>query len=211
MNNYMYRHVSLLPCVNKVLERIILKTVYNFMLDNNVISPHQSGFQPGNSTTKQLSVRIVCCDISVPPCIKGISWKRLALVGACSHFVKIISVIGLKEWSLINGQNSMPGIIKPGVPQGSAFGPLLFLIYINDITEGIESYVKLFADNTTLFIDVDDPIQAADVLNRDLKRVEEWSSKSLVNFNAENTKLMTCSFRSLNHPDIVTVLFETMD
>ena len=107
----------------------------------------------------------------------------------------------------------MIGIIKAGV-QGSVLRPILFLIYINDITEDIESYVNMFADDSTLCIDGDNPTQAAEVKNRDLKRVEEWSSKWFVNCYAEKTKLTTCSFRSLNHPDIIfnnTVLSETKE
>ena len=74
-----YRPVSLLSCVSKIFERIVFKHLYNFITDNNILSNHQSGFQPGDSTTNQLSylyhifaealdhkkdVRIVFCDIS---------------------------------------------------------------------------------------------------------------------------------------------------
>jgi hypothetical protein len=77
VNNY--RPVSLLSCVSKMLERIVFKHLYNYIRDNNLISPHQSGFQPGDSTVNQLSflyhtfcealdkkkdVLIVFCDIS---------------------------------------------------------------------------------------------------------------------------------------------------
>ena len=82
-------------------------------------------------------------------------------------------------------------------------GPLFFLIYINDLTEGIKSNIKLFADDTSLSIEVDDPVQGAEVLNRDLEKVKDWANQWLVNFSVEKTKLMTWSFRSINHPDIV--------
>ena len=47
------------------------------------------------------------------------------------------------------------------------------------------------------------PVQGAEVLNRDLEKVKDWAEQWLVNFSAEKTKLMTCSFRSKHHPDIV--------
>ena len=58
---------------------------------------------------------------------------------------------------VINGFESEWGEIKSGVPQGSVLGPLLFLVYINDLEVGIRSHIKFFADNTSLFSIVNDP------------------------------------------------------
>ena len=82
-------------------------------------------------------------------------------------------------------------------------GNLFFLIYINDLTEGIKSNIKLFADDASLSIEVDDLVQGAEVLNHDLEKVKDWAKQWLVNFSVEKTKLMTCSFRFINHPHIV--------
>ena len=68
-----------------------------------------------------------------------------------------------------NGTFSEPGMGSCGAPQGSILGPLLFLIYINDISNGLESNVKLFADDASLFSIVFDPSLSAIKLNNDLK------------------------------------------
>ena len=59
----------------------------------------------------------------------------------------------------------------------------MFLIYINDITEGISSNIKLFADDTSLFIEVEDPNIAAEVLNSDLDKIKLWADHWLVKFS----------------------------
>ena len=66
-------------------------------------------------------------------------------------------------------------ILKPGVPQGSIMGPLLFLIYIYDLPEGLITNVKLFADDTSLFSVVRDIAASTQDLNNDLRNISKWT------------------------------------
>ena len=86
-----------------------------------------------------------------------------------------------------------------GVPQGSILGPLLFLLYINDILNVIGSNIRLFADDTSLFIIVEDPLTAAGSLNTDLDRISEWAATWLVSFNPDKTESLLIS-RKVNRP-----------
>ena len=65
--------------------------------------------------------------------------------------------------------------IQAGVPQGSRLGPLLFLIYINDIVSGLESEILLFADDCFLLASGLDPAQTTEQLNRDLIKISNWA------------------------------------
>ena len=78
---------------------------------------------------------------------------------------------------LINGQSSEWASIKAGVPQGSILSPLLFLIYTNDLSDGIISNVKLFADDTSIFSTIHDSNTSASNLNSDLQKISEWAFK----------------------------------
>ena len=62
------------------------------------------------------------------------------------------------------------------MPQGSILGPLLFLVLINDIVEVMNSYIRLFADDTNLYIVVDDPLDSTIKLNTGLSRIDMWAS-----------------------------------
>ena len=79
------------------------------------------------------------------------------------------------------------GKIESGVPQGSVLGPLLFLIYINDIEIGIKSHVKFFADDTCFFSIVNDPNISAFELNHDLKLISQWTYQWKMSFNPDPT------------------------
>ena len=106
---------------------------------------------------------------------------------------------------VINGQNSSWGKVEAGIPQGSILGPLLFLIYINDIVDVVHSNIRLFADDVTLFMEVDQPDTAARNIDVDLSNIQNWADKWLVTFNPTKTKTMLISRRliSRNYPNPV--------
>ena len=89
--------------------------------------------------------------------------------------------------------------IQAGVPQGSRLGPLLFLIYINDIVEGLESEILIFADDCSLLASGLDPSETAEILNRDLVKISNWAKKWKINFNAGKTKDVIFSKKVLNN------------
>ena len=73
--------------------------------------------------------------------------------------------------------------INSGVPQGSVLGPLLFLIFINDLPDGITSIYKIFADDTSLFSKVYDIDISAKELNSDLEKIRKWAFQWKMQFN----------------------------
>ena len=89
---------------------------------------------------------------------------------------------------LFNRPHSDLGSIKSGVPQGSVLGPLLFLVYINDLEKGIKSSIKFFADDTSLFSTVYDPKISSEVLNQYLQLISQWSFQWRMSFNHDPTK-----------------------
>ena len=112
-----------------------------------------------------------------------------------------------KQRVVINGFESEWGLIEVGVPQGSALGPLLFLIYINDLENGIVANVNFFADDTFLFSIVTNPTLSAFELNSDLKVIENWAYqwKMLVNPDPNKQAIgMLFSLKRVdqNHPPL---------
>ena len=89
-----------------------------------------------------------------------------------------------KQRVVLNGQFFIWTNVNAGVPQGSILGPLLFLISINDLREGISSNAKLFADDTSLFSAVHDIQTSANNLNKDLERISKWVTQ----WNPDSTK-----------------------
>ena len=202
-----YRPISLLSAVGKVLEKIVHKHLFNFVRDNDLLSALQSGFIPGDSTVNQLidiyntfcksldegkEVRAVFCDISKAfdrVWHKGLLFK-LESIGISDSLLLWFRdyLANRKQRVVLPCAASSWKHIKAGVPQGSILGPLLFLIYINDIVDEIHSSIRLFADDTSLYIIVNDPQQAANILNADLAKLHAWSSKWLVTFNPSKSE-----------------------
>jgi hypothetical protein len=203
-----YRPVSLLSILAKVFEKIVFKYLFKYFKENFLISIWQSGFLPGSSTITQFveiydqfcravnegkEIRVVFLDIS-----KAFDrvWHRGLLYKLKASGIRGRLLEWLKDYLtdrqqrvVINGEYSEWGSIKAGVPQGSVLGPLLFLIFINDITHVIKyCKIRLFADDTCLFIEVDDPEIQALQLNEDLENLNAWANKWHVDFSPPKTE-----------------------
>ena len=196
------------------MERCIHKELFNYIYEHNLLTPLQSGFIPGDSTTFQLlhtyhmfceavdsgkDVHVVFCDIS-----KAFDrvWHRglihkLRDMGCSESLLKWFTgyLSNRRRRVVLNGLASEWTFITAGVPQGSILGPLLFLVYINDIVSELQAHVRLFADDTSLYIVVENPNNAAITLNNDLSFISTWGDDWLVNFNATKNLSMILSLK----------------
>ena len=223
-----YRPISLLPICGKLFEKIIFNNLYNYFNTNNLITKNQSGFRPGDSTTNQLlylvneiheafedpnslEVRAVFLDISKAfdkVWHDGLIFK-LRQNGVNGRVLKLFEsyLSNRKQRVVINGSYSEYLPIESGVPQGSVLGPLLFLIYINDLEKNIKSNIKFFADDTMLFSIVKDPKVTAMELNHDLNIIRQWAYQWKMEFNPDVTKqateiIFSCKKNKPNHPQL---------
>ena len=164
-----YCPVLLLPICSKIFEKIIFNPMLEFLEENSLLCPHQSGFRSSDSCQSQLLsiVHDIYANFDQSPTLEvranfldiskafdkvwreGLIFKlqNIGISGNLLSFLK--SFLNYRfQRVVLNGQCSN---WSSSVPQGSILGPLLFLIYINDLPEGLESSVKLFADDTSLF------------------------------------------------------------
>ena len=192
VNNY--RPISLLPVFGKIFEKIIFNKIYNYLSKDNLLNPNQSGFRPSDSCINQLlaitheifeafdcnpslEVRSVFLDISKAfdnVWHKGLIYK-IKSMGISGELLNLLEnyLSGRYQRVVLNGQTSSWTPVLAGVPQGSILGPLLFLIYINDLPNEFQSNAKLFADDTSLFAVADDKNVCANILNNDLLAISK--------------------------------------
>ena len=209
-----YRPVSLLASFSKICERVVFFHLYNFLMETGFLYKFQSGFRPGDSTINQLiflvhkiyealedgkEVQVVFLDIS-----KAFDkvWhagllRKLEALGVQSPLLQWFEsyLCNRKQRVVIEGQCSDWRTITSGVPQGSVLGPLLFLIYINDITDDLASLPLIYADDTTLLEIVDDPVVSAGRLNSDLHKISVWADKWLVTMNPVKSRNVIFSLK----------------
>ena len=200
------RPISLLPICGKVFEKLIFNSLFKHLENNNLLNPHQSGFCPGDSCVHQLlPITYDICksfDANPSPEVRGIFldmskafdrvWhesllfklKRLCLSG--KYYWLINSFLRNRHQRVVlNGQSSKWSPIKADVPHKSILGPLLFLVYINDLPNGLLPNTKLFADNRSIFSVVKDHLNSSNKLNENLSKMSQWAYRWKMSFKPD--------------------------
>ena len=218
-----YRPISILPTISKVFESVMHDRLLKHCLENNVITEKQAAYLKGDSTVSQLLYIVheirknwtenkishgIFLDVSAAfdkVWHNGLLAK-LSQVGVEGSFLDTVRsyLAGRQQVVVVDGVKSDVVDVKAGVPQGSRLGPLLFIIYINDIADDIESDILIFADDTSLIASGSDPAETVEQLNRDLSKITSWAHKWKVVFNAKKSKDIIFSKKCLNNsPPIV--------
>ena len=204
-----YRPISLLTCMSKVFERIVFNSLYKFLVDNKLLNSYNSGFRKNDSTINRLTALIHSLH-------EGLDDKKdmiLILLDISKAFDKVwhpgllfkLKQLGISQnlynWFesyltnrsqkvVVGGKSSPISYIQAGVPQGSILGPLLFLIFINDMAEDISLECHQYADDTTLVHKFENPDLACTYINNQLSKLSKWADQWRVTFNPSKTHFM---------------------
>ena len=203
-----YRPISLLPAFSKIIERLVYNRLYKYIKANRILDPAQYGFQSKLSTDHaiiELQNRIVDNLSKNRHCI-GIFIDLSKAFDTLDHKIMLdkLHAYGIRgiahSWFSSYLQNrlqftnylschSITGTVSCGVPQGSILGPLLFLLYMNDITSTCkECKPILFADDTTLLYQHSDLDSLRQKINNELKLLSDWFACNKLSLNIEKTQ-----------------------
>ena len=219
MNNY--RPISLLPVTSKILEKIIYKRVYNFLVKNKILYLSQYGFREGHSTINAVTefVGKIVQGFEKGECTLGIFLDLSKAFDTLDHqiLLKKLDYYGIRgiAWNWFesylsnrrlyvsyNGVHSDSISINYGVPQGSVLGPLLFLIYMNDIVTCLSKGSCInFADDTTIHISGKDIPLLYDSIKADISVLMDWFKANRLSLNLSKTFYVLFRPKNKHIPD----------
>ena len=209
-----YRPISLTSVVCKMLETLIRDKLVNHLEEKNLLKNTQHGFRNKRSCLTNLldflydilnyydeskAVDIIYLDFQkafdkVPHKRLLIKLKSLGIQGEVLQWVENW-LSNRKQRVVINGKASNWTNVTSGVPQGSVLGPVLFLVYINDIDEGVTGIISKFADDTKIANSVVSNEQTKEMQNN-LDKLSEWGQTWQMSFNENKCKVMHIGYRN---------------
>jgi hypothetical protein len=210
-----YRPISLLNSFSKLIEKIVAIRVARYLNENNILSIYQFGFRKNHSTTHALTFFMnqiatafnekksavgIFCDLrkAFDCCNHPIIIKKLEKYGFTGSALKWFKDYLTKrsQFVNVNGISSNLLDVTIGVPQGSILGPILFLLYINDLSNCSRLIPTLFADDTSLFASNNDINELKNFVNLEFKKVTDFFRSNKLALHPEKTKLI---FFTSNH------------
>lgn len=225
INNF--RPISIIPILGKLLERIVNRYLYEYFEDNNLLSPTQFGFRKNKSTIAALRsvvghivegfeagdlIGLTMFDLSKAfDCVShDILLRKLEWYGICGNNHKFLKSYLQSRYQVVEIKGSLSSQleVKHGVPQGSILGPLLFLIYINDLEVSLSPGVVIeFADDCTLITRGN----SIDRVNEDTQffsdKMLDWFKRNRLTSNeSKTTSMLISTNRKLKSTDPAKLL-----
>ena len=212
-----YRPVSLTSICCKLLEHVIHSNVISHLDQHGILSDAQHGFRKERSCESQLILTVqdlanslnegeqvdaILLDFS--KAFDKVPHQRLLAklrnYGVRGQLLEWISdfLLGRTQSVVLEGQHSSRAPVTSGVPQGTVLGPLLFLVYINDMPDCVSSTPRLFADDCLLYRVVRSVADAAK-LQQDLDQLQEWESTWLMEFNPDKCEVLRITKKTLSN------------
>ena len=204
-----YRPISLLSTFSKLIERLMYNKVMNFLTENNILYKHQYGFRPKHSTIhpiihllnhiaesnnkkkKELTLTLFC-DLSKAFDVINhkILLHKLNVYGLRGTINKWFAnyLVDRSQYVNIDGNVSLSRKLDCGVPQGSILGPLLYLLYVNDIYKSCNGNILSFADDTTMYVSDHDVNKLYKKAQIETNKLFNWFCANKLSLNPGKTK-----------------------
>lgn len=231
-----YRPITLIPIFSKIYEKIAYSRISNFVESSNLLKNEQNGFRKNRNTSLtifQLIKNVTeCVDENIPVCVLFMDMSKAFDFVCHRRLLEKLYRYGIRgsahEWikSYLSNRTQCVQISQYcpdnkcitkyqsnylhnnyGVPQGSILGPLLFLLYINDLPSAVTQQCYLFADDTTIVIKSNKLENFESQINETLQKTIQWLELNNLKANLSKTKLMQFHTRRRN-PKILNVNFE---
>ena len=212
-----YRPVSLTSVVCKICESLLKDSIMKYMMSNNLLSANQYGFVSGRSCVSQLvdvfddwtkawdagnGVDVIYTDFmkafdKVPHERLLVKLKSYGIVGDVLEWIRQF-LMNRRQRVCVEGNFSDWADIASGIPQGSVLGPILFLVYINDLPSCVtDCRVKIFADDTKLYKEIQSESDCS-VLQSNIENIYEWSRKWQLRFHPDKCHVLRIG---CSHPE----------
>ena len=213
LNNY--RPISVIPTVTKILEKIVYEQLFSYFNDNNLLTSCQSGFRSFHSTLTALTEATNSWSVNIDNgLLNGVVFLDLKkALDTIDHSIILrkLQFYGIEQESLkwfqsylddrkqvccVNKHMSNSRSVSCGVPQGSNLGPLLFLIYINDLPNCLSTASpRMFADDTNVSLASSTLFELENMLNQELQNLNIWLKVNKLSLNIAKTEFMIIGSR----------------